>query len=280
MARMYDRPTLGPDGWVVDETPTPAALAWSLDASGNPVGLVGPDGSTIFVPQILAQVGTPIGIAPTGTMGANGAVTLGTALNTTYSGGLWMYYPAGAVYAGSVAGFYWTVMSSTTVGTVYNNIYVPGTNSWDIPASPTAIVAAGPGAFTGVTSEITAVSVTLPGGSLGNHGALRTKNRFLHPNNANNKICIEKFGGTVVATGIRTTTTVARSSNWIRNCGLQTKQLHNIGGTAFNDGTTTVAQAQLSINTAADVTCAVSLQMAVATDYAILADYSFIVEPS
>lgn len=23
MARMYDRPTLGPDGWVVDETPTP-----------------------------------------------------------------------------------------------------------------------------------------------------------------------------------------------------------------------------------------------------------------
>lgn len=23
MTRMYDRPTLGPDGWVVDETPTP-----------------------------------------------------------------------------------------------------------------------------------------------------------------------------------------------------------------------------------------------------------------
>lgn len=46
MTRMYDRPTLGPDGWIVDETPTPALLTWSLDASGNPVGLVGPDGRT------------------------------------------------------------------------------------------------------------------------------------------------------------------------------------------------------------------------------------------
>lgn len=44
MTRMYDRPTLGPDGWIVDETPTPALLTWSLDASGNPVGLVGPGG--------------------------------------------------------------------------------------------------------------------------------------------------------------------------------------------------------------------------------------------
>lgn len=231
-------------------------------------------------PWILAQCGTPIGIAPTGTMAANGAVTLGTALNTTYSGGIWLYFASGAVYAGSAAGFFWTVMSSTTLGTVYDTIYVPGTSSWDIPASPTAIVAAGPGAFTGVTSEITALSVTLPGGSLGNHGALLTKNRFLHPNNANNKICTEKFGGNSIATGTRTTTAVARSSNYLRNCGLQTKQQNNAGGIAFNDGTTTAAPAQLSVNTAADVTCAVSLTMAVATDYAILADYSWIVEPS
>lgn len=48
MTRMYDRPTLGPDGWIVDETPTPALLTWSLDASGNPVGLVGPDGEVIM----------------------------------------------------------------------------------------------------------------------------------------------------------------------------------------------------------------------------------------
>lgn len=44
MTRMYDRPTLGPDGWIVDETPTPALLTWSLDASGNPVGLTSPSG--------------------------------------------------------------------------------------------------------------------------------------------------------------------------------------------------------------------------------------------
>lgn len=105
------------------------------------VNLLDPGGTPARIPYILAQCNVPIGIAPTGTMAANGAITLGTALNTTYSGGLWLYLPAGAAYAGSLAGFYWTVMSSTTLGTVYNNTYTPGTDPVDIPASPTAISA-------------------------------------------------------------------------------------------------------------------------------------------
>lgn len=227
-----------------------------------------PKGNT---PVILLQCGVPIGIAPTGTMAANGAVTLGTALNVTYSGGLWLYFPSGAVYSGSAAGFYWTVMSSTTLGTVYDNIYVPGTNSFDIPASPTAIVAAGPGAYTGVTSEITALSVTVPGGLMGKNGSLKTANLFTHPNNANNKILIFKINGAVYSTSTRTTSTASRESNSFSNSGREDRQQINMGGIAFADTTTTVAGPNTtSINTAVPVTLSWTLQTAVATDYAIL----------
>lgn len=222
-------------------------------------------------PITLLQCGVPIGIAPTGTMAANGAVTLGTALQTTYSAGLWLYFPSGAVYSGSAAGFYWTVMSSTTLGTVYNNIYVPGTNSFDIPASPTAIVAAGPGAYTGVTSEITALSVTVPGGLMGKNGCVKTANFFTHPNNANNKILTFKINGSVYSASTRTTSTASRESNLFANSGREDRQQIGVGGVAFTDGTTTVAGPNVaSINTAVSVTLSWTLQTAVATDYAIL----------
>lgn len=227
-------------------------------------------GGKANTPYILAQCGVPIGIAPSGTMAANGAVTLGTALNATYSGGVWLYYAAGAVYAGSTAGFYWTVMSSTTVGTVYNNTYVPGTNSWDIPASPTAIVAAGPGAFTGSTSEITAFSVTLPGGSLGKNGRMFTQRNFAHSNSANNKTLQEKLGSGVFGASTRTTTTVSRESNWITNAGNEAVQLVLSGGVAFADMTATVAQSNIAVDTSVDKNYVLTLQLANATDYALL----------
>ena len=220
---------------------------------------------------VLLQCGVSIGIAPTGTMGANGAVTLGTALNTTYSGGVWLYYPAGAAYSGSAAGFYWTVMSSTTAGTVYTNTYVPGTSSFDIPASPTAVVDAGPGAFTGVTSEITAISVTVPGGLMGKHGSLRWSLLFTHNNSANNKVLTHKFGAVSIATSTRTTTTTSRESNCVINAGRADKQIANGGGVAFADGNTTVPNPSIqSIDTGVDKVLSFTLTHGTATDFATL----------
>lgn len=228
-------------------------------------------GGKVDTPYILLQCGVPIGIAPSGTMAANGAVTLGTALNATYSGGLWLYYPSGAVFSGSAARFYWTVMSSTTAGTVYTNTYVPGTSSFDIPASPTAVVSAGPGAFTGVTSEITAISVTVPGGAMGKHGSLRWSLLFTHNNNANNKVLTHKFGSGVIATSTRTTATASRENNIITNAGRVDKQIANNGGIAFNDGTTTVPNPSIhSINTGVDQVLSFTLTHGTATDFATL----------
>ena len=142
-------------------------------------------------PYVLPTYGVPVLIPPSGTMAANGAVTFGTAITLQSSAvltdGLWAYFPAGAVYAGSAAGFYWMTMSSSTEGTVYDTTYVPGTTSGERPASPTAISAAGPGAYTGETVEIIAASATLPGGALGLNGSLRVTQAVAANNNANNK---------------------------------------------------------------------------------------------
>ena len=142
-------------------------------------------------PYTLPTYGAPVLIPPSGTMAANGAVTFGTAIalesGAVLTDGLWAYFPAGAVYAGSDAGFYWTVMSSTTEGTVYDTMYEPGVTSGERPSSPTAISAAGPGAYTGETAAIVAASATLPGGALGLNGSLRVTQVAAIRNNPNNK---------------------------------------------------------------------------------------------
>ena len=152
-------------------------------------------------PYVLPTPGAPVLIPPSGTMAANGAVTFGTAItlqsSVVLTDGLWAYFPAGAVYAGSAAGFYWMTMSSDTAGIVYDNIYTPGTTSGERPASPTAISAAGPGAYTGETATIVAVSVPLPGGALGLNGSLRVMQVVAANNNANNKTAVVYINNTI-----------------------------------------------------------------------------------
>jgi hypothetical protein len=124
-------------------------------------------------PYILAQSGTPVGIANNGTVATNGQITLGTALPRIYSSGIWLYLPAGAV-SGGAAGLYWCVMSSTTFGQVYTNF--ADTSQTFIPYIPTGTLVNAVGsnaAYTQITgADIVLANVTLPGGSLGNNGAV------------------------------------------------------------------------------------------------------------
>lgn len=248
------------------------------DSSGNIQLRLGGTYTTngYSVPFTLLQCGVPIGIAPTGTMGANGAVTLGTALNTTYSGGLWLYYAAGAVFSGSAAGFYWTVMSSTTAGTVYTDTYVPGTSSFDIPASPTAVVDAGPGAFTGVTSEITAISVTVPGGVMGINGTLSSEYAWSCNNSAGNKTCSSKLAGTTFSTFSGTTATFARYLGRLQNKGVQNRNFYN----QYQTYGVTNSSNWSSIDTSAAQTFTQTITRATATDTAVMEMFVLQVLPS
>lgn len=216
------------------------------------------------IPQ--ATLGAHVAIAPSGTMGNNGAVTLGTALATTFSAGLYLYFPANAISSGSAAGFYWTVMSSTTAGTVYNNVYTPTSGPATKPASNTAFVTTGPGAYTGATTEITVISTTINGGLLGSNGSVCVDALALVNNNVNSKTVRVRLGSTAVLTNTNASTLIVYTPKVaIANQGDPARQISTNG---LVGGNTSIGAVVLSnVDTTADQTLTVTLQLATATDF-------------
>lgn len=154
--------------------------------------------------------------APSGTMGNNGALSaLANALQATLSDGCWMEFPAGAIATGIpssaqvTAGVkWWTVMSSATAGQVFNNTYTPGTTSPNaIPASPTAFVTTGPGAYVNGTSATPFFVIPIPANSMGLSGSIDTETwASAYSGNANNKTITSTFGGSGQGAAITLTT--------------------------------------------------------------------------
>lgn len=131
-----------------------------------------------------------------GTAAANsnpGNLTLGTALDAIYGPtnnncpGIWIFLPSTALAAPfNVAGWYWAVMTSTTVGTIYtaqplnggllalavaastSGAYTVAVQGYPYPwLPPTAplTVATGAGAYTAPTTATASIAVTMLGGS-------------------------------------------------------------------------------------------------------------------
>ena len=229
---------------------------------------------TYGVPRTIAQGGVPIYVAPDGSMAANGALTLSVALGATEPNA-WLYFPAGAVASGSAEGFYFTKMSSTTLGTVYAETYTPGTTSPSVPETNTAISDAGPGAYTGVTAEVIAVSVTLPANSMGPNGRLTNSVTFDGSTGAGIKTFKTKFGGQLVYTTAVTTTTTALSRlTTIQNSGVTNRQ--TIPANRIDIGTGNARIAPIAIDTTAAVVLSITLQTSAgATDWAGLLAWAF-----
>jgi hypothetical protein len=112
---------------------------------------------------VLARSTVQVGVASSGSIGNNGALTGHTAFPRTISEGLYLYFPANAIAAGIPAGFYWVKMSSTTAGTIYNSTYTAGT---PVVGTDTPFVTTGPGAYTGVVTEQGA-TITIPAAAAG-----------------------------------------------------------------------------------------------------------------
>lgn len=232
-------------------------------AGGNITSLRDGSGAAIIFPRILAQSAIPFVLPSSGSIANNGALSGITALQTTYSGGCWMYFPAGAISAGSSAGWYWTVMSSTTAGTIYNSTYTSGGN---FVGTATAFATTGPGAYVQSTSEIIGPSLTVPGRSLGPNGSLRIGSHFSYSNNANNKTFRHRLGGTSFQSGNATTNVGLGVLTHIFNKNSASVQ-HSVNG---NNGAYSVSAGQVvfgTVNTDADQSVSIGLQLAVATDF-------------
>ena len=189
------------------QTDTTGAVASLVDGAGNPFASLGPSATFALLPDPALNAGntyrvTDIGksgslwisdgtrwaplngrcqllrspipfiLSASGSMGNNGVVTLGVALDRVYPR-CYMYFPANAIFSGSSAGWYWTVMSSTTVGVVYNNAYVSG-----YPTIPTiaGFTTTGPGAYTQTAGvDLAGLTVTMPANCLDRWGSMQSR---------------------------------------------------------------------------------------------------------
>lgn len=215
--------------------------------------------------QVLARSTIPFIWAPTGTMANNGAVTLGTALPTTYAGA-YMLFPASAIVSGSAAGWYWVVMSSTTVGTVKNNTYTSGIPT--IPASPIAFSTTGPGAFTGITAQTNSVSPTLPGKLNGLQGTVNALLGWSMTNSANTKTTTFLLGGSTVHAVNTTSTAGADQLFSFTNDNSAAAQVGSTG--SYGVGSNGSGALRTTVDTSTDQTMAIAGTRGTATEYLIL----------
>lgn len=223
---------------------------------------------TTASPRVISQCGIPIGIPSSGTMGANGAVTLTTALSVIYAR-IFLYFPSGKLASGSAAGFYPAVMSSTTVGQVYNSAspLAGGALAW--PAL-TAVVDAGPGAYTQDTTIQTAFTVTIPANVIGPNGSLTFEYLGSHNNSAGTKTPTVTWGASTVLTGALTTTLGVNMMRIFYNRSVTNAQVAMTTGTGNSFGTLSVVNQQLAIDTTTSTTFTFKLTIAVATDQIII----------
>jgi len=209
----------------------------------------------------------PMILPPSGTIADNGALTLGTALPEIIPAS-YQYFPAGAVYSGSTAGMYFVEMSSTTLGTIYNNVYVSGEAG--VPLVKTAIVATGPGAYTQATTAITLLTLPVYGGLLGNGGAIVTRQSWSCINNANAKSVHFYFGTEEINGGSLASHSSVHYSNTVTNTGYTNVQratplVSDIVGFDLDTSFT------LYEDTSVDFNLTYTAVLSTATDYIILA---------
>jgi hypothetical protein len=233
-------------------------------------------------PIVIAQSGIIIMIPSSGSIGDNGALTLTTALPATYSVGAYMYFPANAISAGSSAGLYYVVMSSTTVGTIYNNTYSGGQPS--IPTDLVAFSTTGPGAYTQSTGvEVTLVSFTVPGGVLGINGKLDFESIVENNNSGDSKSYKVKFDSVDLVAQSTTTSLGGRYMATISNAGIENKQRTMSGATTASlTGTASVGASfqNTTVDTSQNVTASITGSLAVATNYCMVRAFSAEVLPT
>jgi len=219
--------------------------------------------------RILAMGGIPAIIAPTGTITAGGVITLGTALQLTYPQA-WLYLPAGTVVGGS-AGWYYAIMSSTTVGQVYTNYQATMTQPLALGAAATLTAAVGSGgAYTGVTTEVTMAAAVIPAGLLGTTGRVIAEGNWAHNSSAGAKVAKIAFGGSTVLSVSDTTTLGIDIRKTIQNRSASSQIIR----VAVDTGAAqSVAPTLLSIDTSAEVTVALTGSIAVATDTMVLENF-------
>ena len=228
---------------------------------------------------VLAQSAVPVGKAPSGSVAANGALTLGTATTEVFSGGIWWLLPAGAAYAGSAQGVYWCVMSSTTVGTIYDTTYDVTTELPYIPASPTPIVAAGPGAYTGLTGNRIVLGTKVPGNAMGIEGLVRAGFKIASNNTAGTKDNTLMINGSTASWSTTLSGANVYNSTQVslQNIGVVNQQIISRSNATEYFGAMSGIVVRKTYDTTTDMLVQFALN-AIATDWALIEAIEFVLQ--
>lgn len=245
--------------------------------SGTPITL--PNGTVVNLgaPPMLSSSCVPFAIPSSGSIGNNGALSGITTFTATYATvGMYLYFPAAAIAAGSAAGWYYTVMSSGSTGTIYNNVYTSGTPR--VPSVLVPFVTTGPGAYTQTTAAVDGVAITVAGGTLGASGVLYTDGVLEANNNANGKPFNVLFGGQAAGFKQMSSTNTGTFSSKVSNINASSQMLlasgSSLSGQYFGGGVSSGIVTRSSVNTANDQTLLLRLKLDTATDWLMLSGYS------
>jgi hypothetical protein len=226
-------------------------------------------------PYILSKSAIPFVHASTGSFGNNGALTLGTALPLTYSGGAWTWVPAGAVAAGvpAAASWIWCVYSSTTLATCYNSTYTAGTPTI---GTQTAYATTGPGAFTGDVTEAPGPTITVPANAIGLNGVVRIWFLAGATNSANDKRVRVRYSGAsgtqMSAVNLANNVSYNGFTHFI-NRGVASSQVLIQNSLNGGIGVGTSANGVATVDSSVSTTAVLGISKTTATDNAILDAY-------
>jgi len=212
---------------------------------------------TNYKPQngecILQGCKYPAYVPQTGTVTAIGSVITITGGILAFTNGVWLYINA---TSGLTAGWYFAIMSSTTVGVLY------GTAQTTINDSPSATPTTIPGdsAYTGEINEVTAYNWALPAGILGATGAVDADYRSARTTGGATATATNfKLGTTTFSTVNLTTTTLsARSMGGFKNLSAAQQIRTSVSVSGYAGGT--AAAALMTENTANALNVVMTMQ--------------------
>jgi hypothetical protein len=195
----------------------------------------------------------------------SGAITVTTGLDYV-PGPSYTYFPTGALFAASPAGWYYTVWSAATLAVVYANTYSNG--NAQIPSSPTPLVTVA-GAYTQVTGfDVIGPNFIISAGAMGPNGSVEWHRAVNNNNSAGTKTYNTYLGATSFQGLSQTTNPREGGMGVIRNRGTASKQA--AANAAHGDSNNASSISKLTIDTTQAQVFGFSIQLAVATDYAMI----------
>lgn len=205
-----------------------------LRASKTLTGGLGISSNGLEAIGVLPIVNTPAILACSSTFNSTGQFTLVTAL-PAYVSNVWMFFNAvgvaGSVGGPAVSGWYYCVMSSTTVGQAYS-ILEYQTGEWLVrqPSALPDLLATTAGANTPtLNNHFVGPRIRVPAGTLGLNGVLRIHDLVIVSSSANAKSTIMRFGNASVCSNAAgaaiTTTKTVRRIGFVYAQGATNKQI-------------------------------------------------------